>query len=246
MIKKFSENFKTPEQRIFFEALYNRQNDAYYSAFADFEGGAFIQRVFGAWHISAENIDETALFLKMHRAREITGDEKTVSGIAEFFGGMPKSFPLLKYQGDSVQEQSGKDGAPEIKIASTIEEHKSVYSLLRDTETFDMPEFEEYYTARRSIEKLGAGETVFVEENGVAVCTASIVCESRAEAILGSVATAKEHRGKGLAGAAVLYLAKKLSENGKNVYIACYNPAAVRVYKRVGFVDFGEKFCYNV
>lgn len=75
---------------------------------------------------------------------------------------------------------------------------------------------------------------------GKLVSTAAITAPSSVSAMVVSVATNPEYRGRGLATAVVSALCEDCFSRGKKFLCLFYdNPAAARIYKRIGFKDVG-------
>jgi predicted GNAT family acetyltransferase len=116
--------------------------------------------------------------------------------------------------------------------------------------------FDEVFELQRSIEEFGnlegsadairhnmesgTGRTVLVRRDGRAVSSASSAAESSRAAMIIGVCTAKDHRGQGLATACMVRLCRTLLYEGKVVCLFYDNPAAGRIYKRIGFRDVGR------
>lgn len=88
--------------------------------------------------------------------------------------------------------------------------------------------------------KSGTGRTIVVEIDNHVVSCASSAAESSQTAVIIGVATASEYRGRGYATACVAGLCKELLREGKTVCLFYDNPAAARIYKRLGFRDIGR------
>jgi predicted GNAT family acetyltransferase len=86
----------------------------------------------------------------------------------------------------------------------------------------------------------GLGRTYFLMHEGSVVSTASTSAESSVSAMIGGVGTHPQHRQKGYASACMSILCKELLEEGKTVCLFYDDPAAGRIYKRLGFADIGK------
>ena len=76
--------------------------------------------------------------------------------------------------------------------------------------------------------------------DGKLVSTAAITAPSSVSAMVVSVATLPEYRGRGLATAVVAALCEDCFAAGKKFLCLFYdNPSAARIYKRIGFEDVG-------
>lgn len=112
-------------------------------------------------------------------------------------------------------------------------------AALRET----IPEFKAFQGAtdalRHNIET-GAGRTNVVRRNGKVVATASSAAENTQSAMIIGVCTEQLHRHQGFATACVSRLCRTLLDEGKVVCLFYDNPAAARIYKRIGFRDVGR------
>ncbi len=112
-----------------------------------------------------------------------------------------------------------------------------VLSLHREIEEF--ARFDDSTEAIEYNHKSGTGRTTVIEMDGRVVSCASSAAESSWTALLIGVATAHEYRGRGYATACVAALCRELLKEGKTVCLFYDNPAAARIYKRLGFRDIG-------
>lgn len=132
--------------------------------------------------------------------------------------------------------------------------------LLRRLEREDVPEainlltnieeFEKTYKgSERSVQisrmqeemELGAKFAVGGWADGSLVTVASTSAENSESAMVVGVATEKSHRGKGYASAVVEALCRDCFWRGKKYLCLFYdNPAAGRIYNRIGFRELGE------
>ena len=105
-----------------------------------------------------------------------------------------------------------------------------------------VPEFrrKEYSHLRGEVEK---GQTTIScirdPESGRMVSTAAYVAESDQAAMIIGVATLEAERGKGYASACVYRLVEDLEKKGKSACLFFDNPAAGRIYHRLGFNGIG-------
>jgi uncharacterized protein len=89
------------------------------------------------------------------------------------------------------------------------------------------------------------GRTYFLEENGILTACASTTAENSVSAMIVGVCTSKEHRQKGLATAVLQNLIKDVLDENKILCLFYDNPAAGRIYKRLGFQDIGKWTMYR-
>lgn len=92
---------------------------------------------------------------------------------------------------------------------------------------------------RKNMES-GTGRTVFARIDGRAVASASSAAEGPQAAMILGVCTDAGHRHRGLATPCVSRLCRVLLAEGKVACLHYDNPAAGRIYKRIGFRDVGK------
>ncbi len=128
---------------------------------------------------------------------------------------------------------------PSVSVERANEDQfQQVLSLHRRIEEFSR--FGENADAIEYNQKSGTGRTIVVEIDNRVVSCASSAAESSQTAVIIGVATAHEYRGWGYATACVAGLCKELLREGKTVCLFYDNPAADRIYKRLGFRDIGR------
>jgi uncharacterized protein len=91
---------------------------------------------------------------------------------------------------------------------------------------------------RQSMES-NTGRTYYTEENGVITACVSTAAENSLSAMIVGVCTRKEYRRQGLATAIMQRLFQDVLAEGKVLCLFYDNPAAGRIYKRLGFNDIG-------
>ncbi|WP_445614177.1 GNAT family N-acetyltransferase [Geobacillus sp. YF-1] len=84
-----------------------------------------------------------------------------------------------------------------------------------------------------------SARTYYIEQDGKMVAAASTTAENSLSAMIVGVCTDPEHRGKGYASAIVAKLVCDLFAEGKMPCLFYDNPAAGRIYHRLGFRDIG-------
>jgi uncharacterized protein len=87
--------------------------------------------------------------------------------------------------------------------------------------------------------KSNTGRTYYTEENGVMTACVSTTAENSLSAMIVGVCTRKEYRRQGLATAIMQRLFQDVLAEGKVLCLFYDNPAAGRIYKRLGFNDIG-------
>ncbi|NRD77825.1 GNAT family N-acetyltransferase [Bacillus sp. BRMEA1] len=89
------------------------------------------------------------------------------------------------------------------------------------------------------------GRTYYTSENGIFTSCVSTAAENSMSAMIVGVCTHKEHRQKGLATAIMNKLFPVILAEGKTLCLFYDNPAAGRIYKRLGFQDIGMWTMYR-
>jgi uncharacterized protein len=108
---------------------------------------------------------------------------------------------------------------------------------------FTIEEFHDIVSASKGLRhnlESGTGRTVLVRRNGKVIATASTAAESSRAAVLIGVCTDHDYRRQGLATACVTKLCRELVDENKIACLFYDNPAAARIYKRLGFRDVGR------
>ncbi|MGM0903192.1 MAG: GNAT family N-acetyltransferase [Bacillota bacterium] len=135
-------------------------------------------------------------------------------------------------------------GKPELPIKKATIYDVDLIIELRST----IDEFVVSDTARdilvQSMES-NTGRTYFLEENGSLTACASTTAENSVSAMIVGVCTSKKHRQKGLATAVLQKLIKDVLDENKILCLFYDNPAAGRIYKRLGFQDIGKWTMYR-
>lgn len=110
---------------------------------------------------------------------------------------------------------------------------------------YAIPEFAagEYSVAhkRRTLEE-GTARAYLIEGDGRIISSASSTAENSLSAMIVGVGTIPGYQQQGLASHCMSELCRELLEEGKMLCLFYDNPAAGRIYKRIGFRDIG-KWC---
>lgn len=125
----------------------------------------------------------------------------------------------------------------DIKLA-TIKDVDRILNLRRQIDEFTISK-----DARKmliqDIEK-GSGRTYFIEKNEKVIACASTAAENTFSAMIVGVCTDKDYRKKGYATAIMQSLIRDVLDEGRTLCLFYDNPAAGRIYKRLGFRDIGK------
>lgn len=87
--------------------------------------------------------------------------------------------------------------------------------------------------------------TYYTEDHGVITSCVSTTAENSLSAMIVGVCTRKEYRQKGLATTIMQKLFQDVLDEGKTLCLFYDNPAAGRIYKRLGFKDIGKWTMYR-
>ncbi len=117
---------------------------------------------------------------------------------------------------------------------------REIYSLLErsKTATFHPPEFEPFYMDLSYRTRHGAAAAACVRKNTLPASCAVCTSLTSTAAVISGVACAPEFRGRGLAGAAVLALARRLGR--ENIYIFRADRENAGFYHALGFEPYGR------
>nr|WP_091497944.1 GNAT family N-acetyltransferase [Amphibacillus marinus] len=94
-------------------------------------------------------------------------------------------------------------------------------------------------TKQRDMER-GVGRSYMIKsDDGMVISSASTAAENSQSAMIVAVATASAYMGKGLATQCLSRLIADLHHEGKELCLFYDNPAAGKIYKKLGFKDIG-------
>ncbi|MCI9406228.1 MAG: GNAT family N-acetyltransferase [Oscillospiraceae bacterium] len=117
-----------------------------------------------------------------------------------------------------------------------------VYPLLSEVFGLREADFAPWYCEVSHKLRHGLGRLLGVLADGTVVSTAGIYHQNGGAALISSVASSQPYRGRGYAAALVWALAQAAQNEGKIPFVVCRNPAALRVYRQIGFVPWGEEW----
>ncbi|MDZ5609649.1 GNAT family N-acetyltransferase [Bacillus pseudomycoides] len=129
-----------------------------------------------------------------------------------------------------------------IKLA-TIEDVARIINLRNSIEEFPQSEQSEKIL-QQSLE-MNTGRTYYIEEDGEIVASASTSAENSLSAMVIGVCTHLNYRGKGYASLILQKMIQDFTQEGKTLCLFYNNPAAGRIYKRLGFQDIGMWTMYR-
>lgn len=169
-------------------------------------------------------------------AMMVSGKEAIVTRLA---AAMDLDYVRHQHLAEIVSDADLPDPAAELSVERAIPAtFEEVIELQRSIEEFR--DLMGNVDAMRHNEESGTGRTLFVRRDGRVVSCASSAAESTCSAVIIGVCTAEPFRGQGLATACTSRLCRSLLDEGKSVCLFYDNPAAGRIYKRIGFRDVGR------
>jgi predicted GNAT family acetyltransferase len=130
----------------------------------------------------------------------------------------------------------------ECKKAS-IEDVDQIIELRRSIEEFHMRSDARDILVQAM--ESNTARTYYTDEDGVITSCVSTAAENSLSAMIVGVCTRKEYRRKGLATAIMQKLFQDVLDEGKTLCLFYDNPAAGRIYKRLGFKDIGMWTMYR-
>lgn len=119
----------------------------------------------------------------------------------------------------------------------TVDEVEENVQFLKSVPEFKIANITVESKKRTILDK--TGRTYFIRVDGVMATTASTTAENSSSAMVIAVATKEEYKRKGLATDCMIKLCKDLIVEGKELCLFYDNPAAGKIYKRLGFKDIG-------
>lgn len=165
-------------------------------------------------------------------ARVVSGKEECVDKIKPYLKNKIKEEAKLYFA--SLTEPSLPEF--EYKIEKlTLDNISKVTDLLSTITEFGSRDDESFITGIKN----GSARSYYMEKDGEVVATASTSAETSEMAMIVAVATAKNHRKKGYATAVMCKLCSDLINEGKSACLFYDNPAAGKIYNRIGFREIG-------
>ncbi|WP_369899919.1 GNAT family N-acetyltransferase [Bacillus manliponensis] len=129
-----------------------------------------------------------------------------------------------------------------IKIA-TIDDVPSIMKLRKQIAEFTLGD-ESEKLLRQAIET-NTGRTYYIEKDDEMVACASTSAENSLSAMVVGVCTHDNYRGKGYASQLLSKMIADFTAEGRSLCLFYDNPAAGRIYKRLGFKDIGTWTMYR-
>lgn len=129
-----------------------------------------------------------------------------------------------------------------IKIAS-IDDVERIMQLRSNIEEFPSADQSEKIL-RQSIET-NTGRTYYIEKDGEIIASASTSAENSLSVMVVGVCTHPNYRGNGYASLILQKMIQDFIKEGRTLCLFYNNPAAGRIYKRLGFKDIGMWTMYR-
>lgn len=126
---------------------------------------------------------------------------------------------------------------------ATIDDVKRIMKLRSNIEEFPHTEQSEKIL-RQSLET-NTGRTYYIEKKGEIIASASTSAENSLSAMVVGVCTHPDYRGKGYASLILQKMIQDFTQEERTLCLFYNNPAAGRIYKRLGFKDIGTWTMYR-
>lgn len=187
------------------------------------------------------NVAAAAAFLRERKVQGISGKQELLDRLAPYFPG--KSCKLTYMSRCNAVNPAFAARIPASVTVRELgpEDLDQALELLRGIEEFA----DTYHGEDREREELAqcwkcGGMMVGAFREGRLVCTAQTTAASSRSAMVVGVATRPDERGRGYASAVVAELCRRSFAQGRKFLCLFYdNPAAGRIYRRIGFTEVG-------
>ncbi|EJR91072.1 hypothetical protein IKA_01829 [Bacillus cereus VD169] len=129
-----------------------------------------------------------------------------------------------------------------IKLAS-LDDIERIMKLRSDIAEF--PTTNESEKILRQAIETNTGRTYYIEKDGVIIASASTSAENSLSAMVVGVCTHPNYRGNGYASLILQKMIQDFTKEDRTLCLFYNNPAAGRIYKRLGFKDIGMWTMYR-
>ena len=183
---------------------------------------------------------EVASFLKTKDVGMISGKYETIAPLEAYF---PERRLRSEFLTKCRAVKAGFDAPEGCELrALTAGDAEALADLLLSVDEFSASYFDRTLAIEKLRTSLGCGSTCFgAFTGGALVSCAQATAENSMSAMVVGVATRADVRGRGYASAVVSRLCLEAFNKGKEFLCLFYdNPAAGRIYNRIGFEPFGE------
>lgn len=118
--------------------------------------------------------------------------------------------------------------------------YSDIYSLIKSADLLGVGDYLPWLSDVTYRVKKGTAKAALAVENGEPAACAMALFITENAALLGAVATDKNHRGKGLGGGLVTLLGNEMLNSGKRAELLCKHDSIVDFYRSIGFTVAGE------
>ncbi|MBK5505092.1 GNAT family N-acetyltransferase [Bacillus sp. TH12] len=129
-----------------------------------------------------------------------------------------------------------------IKLAS-LDDIERIMQLRSSIDEF--PTAHESEKILRQAIETNTGRTYYIEKDGAIIASASTSAENSLSAMVVGVCTHPNYRGNGFASLILQKMIQDFTKEGRTLCLFYNNPAAGRIYKRLGFKDIGMWTMYR-
>ncbi|HDR7517900.1 GNAT family N-acetyltransferase [Bacillus mobilis] len=129
-----------------------------------------------------------------------------------------------------------------IKLA-TLDDVERIMQLRSNIVEF--PTANESEKILRQTLETNTGRTYYIEKDGAIIASASTSAENSLSAMVVGVCTHPNYRGSGYASLILQKMIQDFAKEGRTLCLFYNNPAAGRIYKRLGFKDIGMWTMYR-
>lgn len=173
------------------------------------------------------------------RRNMVSGIEEYAAGILPFAGRSVKSRKVCYYARRPLGRPVNRElSGMEVKMLFP-EEADRIIALRREIAEFTGTTDERPEVLRENMEK-GISRTFYIEKNDEPVSAVSTTAETGQAAMIIGVCTRKDWEHRGLATKCLTKLIGVLQAEHKEPCLFYTNPAAGRIYKKLGFIDIGK------
>ncbi len=188
-------------------------------------------------HNNYYNIKYNEIFAN-HNYNYISGKEELMNLIKPFIPNFSYK-PMYFCKATRLEHEEPLD--IKIKTVKTEEDLKKLYKLLVLIDEFGIKTKGEDDFVQSGLKGIQMGTKLYVEENDKIVSTVATTAETTKNAMVVAVATHPNARKKGYASKLMVALMKEYFDNkNKELCLFYDNPKAGKIYKRLGFKDFGK------
>lgn len=128
----------------------------------------------------------------------------------------------------------------DVKVLKSKIDCEKLYDFMKDIEEFSGHIGDKSSYVEGKMKSIKMGSTLFIEDQGQIVSTVATTAETTINAMVVSVATDPDYRNKGMASYLLKVLMKDyIIKKKKSLCLFYDNPAAGKIYQRLGFKQLG-------